>query len=65
MAELVQDLGHAQGQRQQKGVVDAEKLVELGQLGAENVELRHHQQQRGEGQQHAKDRSRQEKNQRT
>ncbi len=37
---------HAQHHRQQEGVVDAEELVELGQLRAEHVELDRHQRQR-------------------
>ena len=41
----------AQHQRQEKGVVDAEELVELGQLGAEDLELDRHQRGRRKHQQ--------------
>ena len=65
VAELVQHLRHAQHHRQQEGVVDAEELVELGQLRAEHVELDRHQRQRRQGQQAAQRHGHGEKNQRT
>ena len=53
VAELVHDLRHAQHRGQQEGVVDVEELVELGQLGVEDVEFDRHQQNRRKAQQAA------------
>ena len=50
---------------QQKGVVDAEELMELGQLRAEHLELDGHQQERGEPSRQLAATAQGEKNQRT
>ncbi len=46
MAELVQDLGDAQRDRQQQRVLEAEEGVEVGQTADEGLEMHKHQQQR-------------------
>ena len=53
VAELVQDLGHAQRDGEQQRVLEAEELVERRQPRREDVELHRHQGQRGKAQQDA------------